>query len=128
MSICVALTTSTLYLAVNAFSLHWVHSVEKVEWQEDWYVESQNLVLETARIKGSGAGMEPADNAILKNGWWEWQPHLPPLKELVLANSNATVSNWQLCPKDQSCIDLNSTTDSIVITPCSIASNPSNVQ
>ncbi|MFX6230366.1 DUF1850 domain-containing protein, partial [Acinetobacter baumannii] len=30
-------------LAVAAFTLSWTHSVEKVEWQEDWRVTPQGL-------------------------------------------------------------------------------------
>lgn len=114
------LAASTLQWSVNAFSLNWVHSVEKVAWQESWRVEPQGLVLESARIKGSGAGMEPAEDAVLKNGWWEWHPHLPPLPEIVLANSNATVSHWQLCAEGKACVELNNQTlDVIRIQRCS---------
>ncbi|MEZ5450817.1 MAG: DUF1850 domain-containing protein [Thiolinea sp.] len=34
----------------------------------------QGLQLLQARVKGSGAGMEPGDDAVLKDGWWVWQP------------------------------------------------------
>ncbi|WP_020558515.1 DUF1850 domain-containing protein [Thiofilum flexile] len=119
MSICILLAAGTLQLGGHAFSLNWIHSVEKVEWQEQWRVESQGLVLDTARVKGSGAGMEPADDAVLKEGWWEWHPQVPPLPEIVLANSNATVSNWQLCTEDKTCRDLKDTSLEVIrIKPC----------
>ena len=113
------LAASTLQLGVSAFSLNWVHSVEKVEWQEYWRVKPQGLVLETARVKGSGAGMEPADDAVLKNGWWEWRPQVPPLPEIILANSNTTVSDWRLCAEEKPCIELKDQSREVIrITVC----------
>jgi hypothetical protein len=41
--------------------------------------------------------MEPGDGARRQDGWWVWEPHVPPLPELVLAASGATVSGWTLC-------------------------------
>jgi hypothetical protein len=46
-------------LALAAFTLVWTHSIEKVDWQEDWHVTPDGLELVQARVKGSGAGMEP---------------------------------------------------------------------
>lgn len=61
MSLCVASAGVVKTLAVVAFTLAWTHSIEKTEWQEDWRVTPQGLELIAARVKGSGAGMEPAD-------------------------------------------------------------------
>jgi hypothetical protein len=60
-------------LALAAFTLAWTNSVEKVEWQEDWRVTPQGLQLVSARVKGSGAGMEPPPEARLSDGWFQWQ-------------------------------------------------------
>jgi len=49
-----------------------------------------------ARIKGSGAGMEPAPDARLVDGWFQWQPKRAPMPEVVLANSGAA-GEWRLC-------------------------------
>jgi hypothetical protein len=93
---CLLVGGVAMMLAAPTFSLHWTHSVEKVIWQEDWVVEGAALRLETARVKGSGAGMEPGENARLVAGWWEWHPRtLVP--SLVLAASGATQGGWVLC-------------------------------
>jgi hypothetical protein len=35
---------------------------------------AQGLELVQARVKGSGAGMEPPPEARLVDGWFQWQP------------------------------------------------------
>ncbi|HEV7247583.1 MAG TPA: DUF1850 domain-containing protein [Shinella sp.] len=87
----------TIAVAAGLFTLSWTHSVEKVEWRENWQATPAGLVLREARVKGSGAGMEPGEGARRKDGWWVWNPHVAPLADLVLASSGATVSGWTLC-------------------------------
>lgn len=84
------------------FTLRWTHSVERIEWREDWRIEGNQLRLTQAAVKGSGAGMEPGEGAIRRDGWYEWQPDLPPLPEIVLAASGATGGGWRIC-QDESC-------------------------
>src|SRR4029077_16752777 len=60
-------------LSLAAFTLVWTHSIEKVEWQEDWRVTPAGLELVQARVKGSGAGMEPPSDARLVDGWFPWR-------------------------------------------------------
>jgi hypothetical protein len=96
MSLCVT-GAETLRLAVAAFTLAWTHSVEQVRWEEDWRVAPDGLILVEARVRGSGAGMEPPDGARLEDGWWAYAPELPPRPELVLAASGATEGGWSLC-------------------------------
>ena len=96
MSLCLASAGVVKTLSIAAFTLAWTHSIEKVEWQEDWRVTPQGLELVQARVKGSGAGMEPPSEARLVNGWFEWQPKRPPMPELVLGNSGAA-GEWRLC-------------------------------
>lgn len=83
-------------LAVAAFTLAWTHSIEKVEWQEDWRITAQGLELVQARVKGSGAGMEPPPEARLVNGWFQWNPARAAMPEVVLGNSGAA-AEWRLC-------------------------------
>lgn len=85
------------------FTLAWTHSVEKVEWREDWRVESGRLRLYQASVMGSGAGMEPPPGAVLQAGRWVWHPHVV-MEEIVLARSDFT-ADWRLCV-DGSCSDL----------------------
>lgn len=99
MSICVYAAGQVLAcLAASAFSLQWTHSVEKTRWIEHWQVQDNRMLQTRAFVKGSGAGMEPGDHAVLRNGWYEWTPH-PPLSvtQLELANSGATLANWMIC-------------------------------
>lgn len=97
MAICVAAGGIALHLAATSFTLSWVHSVEKVPWQESWVVNQGGLQPVEARVKGSGAGMEPPPDAALQDGWYVFHPTVAPLRELVLAASGETMSGWTLC-------------------------------
>lgn len=83
-------------LAASSFTLTWTHSVEKTEWQEDWRAEEGALVATAARVRGSGAGMEPPPGAVLADGWWHYVPNLPPQPRLALARSRFT-DDFRLC-------------------------------
>ena len=96
MSLCLASAGVVKSLSVAAFMLAWTHSVEKVEWQEDWRITPQGLELVEARVNGSGAGMEPPPDARLIDGWFRWKPQLAKLPEVVLANSGAA-GEWRFC-------------------------------
>lgn len=93
---CLLAGALTLALSGPDFTLRWTHSVEKTEWVEAWRIEASGLRLTRASVKGSGAGMEPGTGAILRDGWWTWQPDTK-VPELFLAASGATQSGWQLC-------------------------------
>jgi len=95
-SLCLASSGVVKALQLAAFTLAWTHSVEKIEWQEDWLTTPHGLQLVQARVKGSGAGMEPPPEARLVHGWFEWQPKRGPMPELVLGNSGAA-GEWRLC-------------------------------
>ncbi|WP_096701532.1 DUF1850 domain-containing protein [Magnetospirillum sp. 15-1] len=79
----------------DSFALAWTHSVEKVEWREEWRIESGRLILHEASVMGSGAGMEPPPQAVLRNGRWVWHPGMA-MEEIVLARSDFT-ADWRLC-------------------------------
>ena len=96
LSLCLASAGVVKSLALAAFTLAWTHSVEKIEWQEDWRVSRDGLELAQARVKGSGAGMEPPPEARLVDGWFQWQPARAAMPELVLGNSGAA-GEWRLC-------------------------------
>lgn len=103
MSLCVIAGATTLRLAVAAFTLSWTHSIERTRWEEDWRVAGENLQIVAARVKGSGAGMEPGAEARLVDGWWRWRPDAPPTQRLSLAGSQATPEGWRLCA-EQTCL------------------------
>jgi hypothetical protein len=41
--------------------------------------------------------MEPLEGAVLKDGWWRYEPMPPPRQSLVLAASGATGAGWSAC-------------------------------
>jgi hypothetical protein len=55
-SLCLASTGAVKALSLAAFTLVWTHSIEKIDWQEDWRITPAGLELVQARVKGSGAG------------------------------------------------------------------------
>ncbi|MCB2016899.1 MAG: DUF1850 domain-containing protein [Hydrogenophaga sp.] len=105
MSLCLATPLMAVGLAVQSFTLAWTHSVERTEWKEAWRVQGEQLVLEMASVRGSGAGMEPPDGSVLREGWWVYRRPLA-VPELNLAVSGATVDGWRLCTDDGACKDL----------------------
>lgn len=86
----------TRALQVTAFTLVWTHSVEKTDWQEDWRVARDGLTLVEARIKGSGAGIDPPPDARLRDGWWRWNP-LPVNRSEVVLGHSGTAGDWRIC-------------------------------
>jgi hypothetical protein len=99
--ICIAAGRVIATLAASQITLGWTHSIEKIRWEEDWRLQSGALVLVAARIRGSGAGMEIPDGAVLKEGVWHYRPTLAPLSELRLARSpfGADGADYTLCVK-----------------------------
>lgn len=81
---------------VDHFTLSWTHSIEKVEWVEDWRLGPAGLWVEQAHVKGSGVGMEPGPDARLIDGWWVYRPALPPQKAIMLSAS-AFTPDHRLC-------------------------------
>jgi hypothetical protein len=94
-ALCLAGGGAVVKIAIAAFSLAWTHTIEHVEWQEDWRVLEDRLVLEEARVVGSGAGMEPPSEARLVDGRWTWHPGTV-LAEIVLRRA-PEAGDWRLC-------------------------------
>lgn len=85
-------------LPLSEFTLAWQHSVEKIRWEEDYRIGAAGLVLDAARVRGSGAGMDIPEDAVLRDGSWHYRPQLPPLQPLRLGRSSAdSVGDYQLC-------------------------------
>lgn len=104
-SLCIIAAGKATVIATGLFTLSWEHSVEKTRWEEDWRVTPAGLDLLEARVRGSGAGMEPPEGALLVDGWWVYAPSLRGLPDLVLAASGATRDGWRLCSGGE-CITL----------------------
>lgn len=87
------------------FTLAWTHSIEKIRWEEDYTVHLQppqpaRLSLDKARVRGSGAGMEPPEDAKLVKGWYVYSPTTPLPPALRLTRSPYT-SDYTLCADGQ---------------------------
>ncbi|HSO05932.1 MAG TPA: DUF1850 domain-containing protein [Pelomicrobium sp.] len=95
--ICLAVDmTIRAALPISEFTLAWNHSVEKVLWEEDYRVERHGLVPLAARVRGSGAGMEPPPGSVLRDGAWHYRPSAEPLPRLVLTVS-PHAADYRLC-------------------------------
>lgn len=94
----ICLTTASQKTAVHAsrFTLVWQHSVEKIEWEEDYVVAGRWLFLSAARVRGSGAGMEPPPDAVLAGGVWHYRPAQRWFRDIRLARSEYT-EDHRLC-------------------------------
>ena len=117
MAACLLIAGQPLALATAVFTLGWTHSVEKTGWQERWRIEGATLVLVEARVRGSGAGMDPGEGAWLQDGWWVWTSDLK-VPNLTLAASGATGAGWQLCA-DGECRELGAMPGAaLTVAPC----------
>jgi hypothetical protein len=83
-------------LATTSFTLAWTHTVEKTLWEEDYLVAGAWLYLVAARIRGSGAGMEPPAGAVCIDDAWHYRPEHRWHARLLLARSEFG-SDYQLC-------------------------------
>ncbi len=100
MSLCLAAGALAVSLGQSEITLSWHHSVQKTLWEEVWRETPAGLEIVEARIQGSGAGMDPPEDAKLIDGFWRWRPAVPPLKEVVMRRSGAT-ADWRICGAGQ---------------------------
>lgn len=99
MPLCLTAGAVAATLALDSFTLAWTHSIEKLRWEEDWRVAGPTLVLDEARVRGSGAGMEPPPGAAFEAGAWRYRPALPPQPVLRLTHS-PHAAGYELCAQD----------------------------
>jgi len=108
-------------LPAPEFTLAWDHSVQKTRWEERYRVAGTELLLETARVQGSGAGMEPPPEAVFRDGWWTWRP-ATRVPELRLARSPYTRDYalcWNgRCRSMEALIGPIATADVVIVRPC----------
>lgn len=130
--VCLALAAAApasapVFVPTDHFTLAWTHSIEKVRWEEDYAVVAsatpgQPPVLQalTARVQGSAAGMEPPEDAVPRNGWYEYTPRMWSPKGLRLTRSVYT-ADYEWCSKGR-CVALGqllpSDGDITLLTPC----------
>ena len=97
-----ALSGTAVWVPGEHFTLAWTHSIEKVRWEEDYSVQwrgqpaSPVLIATEARIRGSGAGMEPPSEAVLQGGWWRYAPSVREPEALPLTRSVYT-ADFERC-------------------------------
>jgi len=101
--LCLAVGAAIVALGVDAIDLRWTHSVQKTEWREHWRATEAGLMLEEAAVQSSGAGMEPGEDAVLRDGFWFWKPKLPPQQTLILTRSDYTGEDWRICISAGNC-------------------------
>lgn len=94
--LCMGAGAVSAVLAVQSFTLAWMHSIEKVRWEEDWVIEQNRLRPVAARIRGTGAGMEPPPDAVFRDGAWHYRPLVGSMERVNLAHSPYT-SGYELC-------------------------------
>jgi hypothetical protein len=92
----VAFTLVQATIPAPTMTLAWTHSVEKIRWEEDYAIRNNRLVLTAARVQGTGAGMEPGENAVRRGDWWEYHPEVAPLPSVTLAHSDFT-DDYSVC-------------------------------
>jgi hypothetical protein len=94
--LCLARAAVVVAVGASQFTLAWTHSIEKIRWEEDWRVTPAGLVIVEARIRGSGAGMDPPAGSRFAGGAWHYRPAIGPQREVVLAASGFTADH-DLC-------------------------------
>jgi hypothetical protein len=100
-ALCIAAGGAAARLAVTAFTLGWVHSIERTPIEDAWVMEGDRLRLIESRIKGSGAGIEPGEGARVEKGWIVWSPAAAPVPEIVLRRSGVPgTGDWTICTAD----------------------------
>lgn len=95
-ALCLAAAGYSAHVPAHHFTLVWRHSIEKIDWEEDYVVAGDWLYLSGARIRGSGAGMEPSDEALLVDGVWHYRPAQRWSRTLTVARSEF-VQDYRLC-------------------------------
>jgi hypothetical protein len=118
MSICLLAGGKVTVFAAAAFTLAWTHSVEKTRWEEHWQVTPAGLQVVEARVRGSGAGMDPPEGSVFKDGWWLYRPTVGPQDKLVLAASGATGEGWTFCAEGRCAVIGSRAADPAVVTAC----------
>jgi hypothetical protein len=95
-ALCLVMGLQQAALATTSFTLAWTHTVEKTRWEEDYMVAGEWLYLISARVRGSGAGMEPPPGSVLVDNVWHYRPAHRWHARLVLARSEFG-SDYRLC-------------------------------
>lgn len=97
-ALCIVVGTTVHALDAPRFTLRWRHTVEKVVWEEDYTVAGRWLFLGAARVRGSGAGMDPPPGAVKVGDAWQYRPAERWHERIALARSPYG-TDYELCVK-----------------------------
>jgi hypothetical protein len=95
-ALCIVVGTALYTVPAERFTLRWQHTVEKVAWEEDYVVAAHWLYATAARVRGSGAGMEPPPGAARVGDAWHYRPATRWHASLSLARSEFG-RDYKLC-------------------------------
>ena len=97
-ALCLMAGTLRVEVPVQQFTLRWQHSIEKVDWEEDYRIAGEWLFLGSARVRGSGAGMEPPPGSYYAKGIWHYRPspEMRWTRQLLLTRSEFA-GDYELC-------------------------------
>lgn len=95
-ALCLVAGSTQVVIPTHSFTLRWQHSIEKIDWEEDYLIAGDWLYLSSARVRGSGAGMEPPADSFYANGVWHYRPLLRWNQSLILTRSEI-VRDYDLC-------------------------------
>lgn len=103
-ALCIVVGTTLFTVPATSFTLRWQHTVEKILWEEDYLIAGDWLYLVSARVRGSGAGMEPPSGAVRVGDAWHYRPPLRWHRQVALARSQFG-RDYELCV-DRDCNSL----------------------
>lgn len=86
-ALCIVVGATLQTIAAERFTLQWQHTVEKILWEEDYRIAGDWLYATAARVRGSGAGMEPPADAVRVRDAWHYRPAQRWLRRIDLARS-----------------------------------------
>ena len=125
--LCLAAGNAHAEIPVHQFTLRWQHSIEKIDWEEDYVVAGHWLFLESARVRGSGAGMEPPVGSYYSNGVWRYRP-APNMRwsQSLLLTRSEFARDYDICIQGR-CRPMADwvpiASGNTTLTPCKVASN-----
>lgn len=93
--LCLAIGASIVIIGSQP-TISWMHSVEKIKWEEDYRAQGKLLELTHARVRGSGAGMEIPNNSKPVNDYWQYTPNINTFKKVYLTHSKYT-ETYTIC-------------------------------
>lgn len=101
-ALCLVAGSLQVQLPASHFTLRWQHSIEKLDWEEDYAIAGGWLLLQSARVRGSGAGMEPPPHAYYERGVWHYRvaPAQRWSRSVVLTRSEFA-QDYVLCANGQ---------------------------